>query len=171
MMKAPEGTQPLFVYGSLRPGQVLWPWLRESVHEGRAYQAWVRGYRLAYSAAGDYPVMLEANYRPADKLVRGTLVFARNTEDFRAIWRMETGAGYDVNSVQVLTGAHVEALEPIAHALAFTFPTHKYAVGEYLMPHYSGPTLAVWDWAQRPKLVLPGVEEIQSIPSQKRSGH
>lgn len=171
MIAAPEGTTPLFIYGSLRPGQALWPWLRDSVHEGKAYQTWVRGYRLAYSYAGDYPVMIASEYRPADKLVRGTLVFVRNTTDFAAIWNMEVRAGYVVEAVEVLTGPSPLEVTPCARASAFVWPSKRGAVGDYIAPVFFSSTLAVWDWAQRPVNLLPGTEEIQSIPSRKGSRH
>jgi gamma-glutamylcyclotransferase (GGCT)/AIG2-like uncharacterized protein YtfP len=173
MIATPEGTFPLFIYGTLRPGQTLWPWLRDSVHEGKAWQAWVIGFRLAESDAGNYPVMIKVQkpFRPEDKFVRGTLVFVKNTPDFQSIWNMELRAGYEAETVHVHTGTGPGKLTFVANAFAFVWPTLPgYDHGNILTPRFLKGGQIEYDWAEhvaQAKRFVPGPEEIETIPSQR----
>jgi gamma-glutamylcyclotransferase (GGCT)/AIG2-like uncharacterized protein YtfP len=169
-MTEQEKTYPLFLYGTLRPGQGLWPHLKDSVR-GSAYQAWAPGYRLAYSSAGDYPVMIpvDKRYWPEKKIVRGTYVRVVNDAAFQSIWNMELNAGYVAETVTVCTGVDATSLRPFQEAFAFIWEPGKYMHGDILKPDFQGNGAIVYDWASPGNLPtrIPGLEEVQSIPSQK----
>lgn len=161
-IETPDGTYPFFVYGTLRPGQSLWPWMRPAVHNGRAWVAYARGYRLAMARYGDYPVLLETAYRPENKFVRGTFVHVRMTEDFQDIWQMEVRSGYRADSVPVYSGNPDGAISFMGNAMAFVWPSLNY--GDLLAPTFYGER-AVYDFALRPQ--CPGPEEVESIPARR----
>lgn len=166
---------PVFVYGTLRPGFPLWQALKGSVVEG-PFMAWARGYRLAHSAYGNYPVMvpvMKGGFAPERKIVRGTLVYVRNDAAFKSIWDMEVAAGYEAEMIRVYSGTHHTDDEMgkafVTEAFAFIWRDRDY--GDTVRPRFVESDI-IADWGEevaRLRALMPGPEEIESIPSQKKT--
>lgn len=160
---------PLFLYGTLRPGQPLWSWIKESVR-GPARVAYTTGYRLYSSETGTYPYMVPTPLGlTARRIVRGTLVQLEMTRDVGQIIMMETKAGYELEQVPIM-GSPLG--ETVALANAFVYPSKYIGYGVPLCDwqDVEGDRLAMlFDWAHHEmRHRLPGVEEVETFPRLNR---
>jgi gamma-glutamylcyclotransferase (GGCT)/AIG2-like uncharacterized protein YtfP len=131
-----DGPWPLFVYGTLRPGEPLWPVLEPGVVARVA--ARVAG-RLHLHAGGGWP-LLEPDPDDGDRAgtvwCQGDLCTVADADVLGAVAAIELGAGYEARwlAVEDLDG---RALGP---ALTFTWPWG---------PHQRGPAIPGGDWTRR----------------------
>jgi gamma-glutamylcyclotransferase (GGCT)/AIG2-like uncharacterized protein YtfP len=127
-----DGPWPLFVYGTLRPGEPLWPVLEPGVVA--RVPARVAG-RLHVHAGGDWPLLHTTPGDPPGWCV-GDLCTVGDADVLGAVAAIELAAGYEAVwlDVEDLAG------RPLGVALTFTWPW-----GE----HQRGPQIPAGDWSRR----------------------
>ena len=106
-------TITLFVYGSLRPGLPLWPWLEHTAEAVRD-EATTHG-ALWMVKGGSYPWLTKGG----EKNVVGTLVTVPVDETFARLVNVEIGAGYELGFAPCWHEGQV------VNALLFRYP-HVY---------------------------------------------
>jgi gamma-glutamylcyclotransferase (GGCT)/AIG2-like uncharacterized protein YtfP len=111
---------PVFVYGTLRPGEPL-SWLTKAAAAptGMPRRAYLRGYQLYWNHSHSYPYMAKTA-NPND-VVRGSWFQAELGEPFKKIVDIELGAGYESETVHPTMYRNNGEL---GASLAFVLPPH-----------------------------------------------
>lgn len=118
----------MFVYGTLRPGQPLFPMIASTVMGGTV-EGVVRGYGLWSNWTETYPYMVKTVERDIETV--GTLMVCRNNDALARVCRMEVNAGYVVREVEVHFTQRGESKR--VSAVAFVLPPESLNMcGEYI---------------------------------------
>lgn len=132
---------PFFIYGTLRPGEKLHPWIADIQND--AVRGTVDGYSLYTQARGQsYPYLVPTE----GEKVRGDLITLTDGKPLRRLISMELGAGYELGEVTVNTGL---GLDRDGNSVQITAPALTFVWNGALR----GLTpLGVDDWKRRPRV-------------------
>lgn len=161
----PEDILPLFVYGTLRPGQPLYSVIQPALLAAPV-KACVYGWELYANRSGSYPYMTEA--RDAGMLrdkqtdpVRGTLMLCDlGHRAVRDVHRIESG--YDFTAVDVHYRNH-DNEEKVMPGYAYTVGSGRWGLlGEYI-------TDGDWvRWSGSRRRIPSAAEELETIRTFRR---